>query len=208
MNDRRLPAEPASQSHPRDNRLSDSCRTKSTRPLLEHVFCVRSRRVHRFRRRATTAAAFRRATLRASQVSSHGQIGASFRGSRTDTEFVGNFLKWTGHQGAVSLSFALFTLGGLMAGGPLTWIDPQRPIAIWISLGGLALAIPTFAGLCIFVRCPRCRTRLLWHAVSKDAHPRGLNAILLATKCPCCDFPESAPSHGHQTAGAPIGDGR
>jgi hypothetical protein len=106
-----------------------------------------------------------------------------------------NHLRWTGHHRTIAVVFALFMVGSLMVSGPLLWIHSASDRTLLIDLcGGLALAIPTFTWLCVFVRCPRCRTRLIWHAVSKDDHPRGLNAMLLATKCPFCGFPEPTAS--------------
>jgi hypothetical protein len=109
---------------------------------------------------------------------------------------VGKFLGWTGHQKAIGFGYALFMLGCMIVFfairgwsttlGPLTLMDRVRTVA---ALIGVAFFISSFIGLCVFVRCPRCRTRLVWHAVSKDAHPRGLNALLLATRCPFCGFP-------------------
>jgi hypothetical protein len=118
------------------------------------------------------------------------QISCAFEPIRS---FVGNFLKWTGHRRAIGLVFALFMLGCLMVLSvePFEWVNIMRPVGPWVLLTGFALAIPTFVGLCLFVRCPRCRTRIIWHAVSKDAHPRGINGMLLASKCPFCGFPEA-----------------
>src|SRR5207247_1966532 len=108
----------------------------------------------------------------------------------------GKCLKWTGHHRVVGVVSALFLLGCLivLSVEPFEWVDPMRPIGPWAFLTGFALAIPALIGLCVFVRCPRCRVRLVWHAVSKDAHPRGLNGLLLATKCPFCGFPEATSS--------------
>jgi len=109
---------------------------------------------------------------------------------------VGNFLKWTGHRSVIGVGNALLLLGCLLvlAVEPFEWIDLRRPAGPWVLFTGFAVAIPAFIGLCVFVRCPRCRTRVIWHAVSKDAHPRGLNGLLLATKCPFCGFPETTSS--------------
>ena len=76
----------------------------------------------------------------------------------------------------------------VLAVEPLEWVDLNRPIGPWVLIIGFALAIPTFVGLCVFVRCPRCHARVIWHAVSKDSHPRGTNGLLIATKCPSCGF--------------------
>ena len=103
-----------------------------------------------------------------------------------------NFLKWTGHHRAISVAFAMFMLGCLMvlAVEPLEWVDIMRPVGPWVLLTGFALAVPAFVGLCVFIRCPQCRVPLMWHAVSKHAHPLGIKGILLAPKCPFCGFGE------------------
>ena len=105
---------------------------------------------------------------------------------------VRTYLRWTGQHRTISAAFGLFLLSAWMgmAVSPLEWIDLDHPMGPVILLSGLALTGLSFVGLCVFVRCPRCRARLLWHAVSKDAHPHGLNGLLLATKCPFCSFPE------------------
>jgi hypothetical protein len=105
------------------------------------------------------------------------------------------FLRWTGHQRAIALAFALLMLGSMMllavASGR---VDIRRPVGPWVLLTGFALAIPAFVGLCVFVRCPRCRVRLIWYAISKTAHPHGIKDILLASKCPVCGFPQPTTS--------------
>lgn len=106
---------------------------------------------------------------------------------------MGDFLKWTGHHRAIGLVFALFMLGCLMVlAVSADWMDLlDDSLGPWVLLTGFALAIPAFIALCAFVRCPRCRARVIWHAVRKNAHPHGVNGILLATKCPFCGYPES-----------------
>ncbi len=69
----------------------------------------------------------------------------------------------------------------------------------WVLLSGFALAIPAFVGLCAFVRCPRCGARVIWQAVSRDAHPPGTSGLLAAPQCPRCGYsalPE--PERGQQ----------
>ena len=114
----------------------------------------------------------------------------------TDTGVVsaGRFLGWTGHQAAIGNVFALCMLGCLMvlAVEPLEWVDLNRLIGPWVLISGFALAILAFVGLCVFTRCPRCRARVIWHAVSKDPHPRAANGLLIAPKCPSCGFSAAA----------------
>jgi hypothetical protein len=92
---------------------------------------------------------------------------------------------------AIGFVFSLSMLGCLMVlmVRPFRLID--NPIAMGIYVAGFVLAIPSFVGLCAFVRCPRCRVRLFWHAVSKEVHPGGLNGMLLWTHCPFCGYPAS-----------------
>jgi hypothetical protein len=66
----------------------------------------------------------------------------------------------------------------VLAVEPLEWIDLNRPIGPWVLIVGFGLAIPAFVGLSVFVRCPHCRARVIWHAVSKDSHPHGVNGLL------------------------------
>jgi hypothetical protein len=103
---------------------------------------------------------------------------------------MGTFLRWTGNQVATATGFAAMMMGNLMvlAVEPFEWIDPQRGVGVWVLLGGFAIAIPAFVGLCLFARCPRCRARVIWHAVSKREHPRGVNGLLLSPECPFCGF--------------------
>jgi len=112
--------------------------------------------------------------------------------SLTDTETVtsGSFLRWTGHQAVITSVFGLGMVGCLMVLSvePLEWIDLNRPIAPWVLLSGFTLAIPALAGLCLFLRCPQCRERVVWNAVSKGSHPGGMNALLASAQCPSCGF--------------------
>ena len=53
----------------------------------------------------------------------------------TDIEFVGNFLTWTGHRGAIGMAFALFLLGCLMMCAVMfEWVDIMRPVGVWVLL--------------------------------------------------------------------------
>jgi len=110
----------------------------------------------------------------------------------TDTGIVaeGRFLKWTGHQVAIGVVFGVCMVGCLMVLSVerLEWIDLNRPVGPWALLSGFALAIPAFVGLCAFVRCPRRRARVIWQAVSRDAHPNGTSGLLAAPQCPRCGF--------------------
>lgn len=104
------------------------------------------------------------------------------------------YLRWTGQHRWIGVAFGSLMLGGFLtyAVSSSGWIDLDSTMGPVLWLSGMALTILSFASLCIFVRCPRCQVRLVWNAVSKDAHPNGLNGLLLTTKCPFCGFQPEA----------------
>lgn len=115
----------------------------------------------------------------------------------------GTFLRWTGKQRWIVPVFLLGVIGNVLvlAVEPFEWIDPAQPASIWVLLAGFAIAIPAYAGLCAFVRCPRCRMRIIWMAVSKAPHPIGLNTLWWAPQCPCCAYPREQVIAGQAESG-------
>ena len=59
-------------------------------------------------------------------------------------------------------------------------------IGVAMILTAPILMFGGFCGMCLLVRCPTCRSRLLWKAVSQEAAPGGLHRLFTATKCPVC----------------------
>ena len=51
---------------------------------------------------------------------------------------------------------------------------------------GLVLAVGGFIWACISVRCPACKARLLWMAVSKQSHKTWLISLITQNECPSC----------------------
>ena len=86
------------------------------------------------------------------------------------------------------IGLSLFTGGALVAmygGGLGRWLgfDP-----LW-----LRIASALIAGIAIFtvgakLRCPGCRLKLLWHAMSRVEHDAWLPWLLKETHCPKCGY--------------------
>jgi len=114
----------------------------------------------------------------------------------------GGFLKWTGHQVGIGVAWGVSMVGCLMVASvqPLEWIDLNHPVGPWVLMSGFALAIPAFVGLCAFVRCPRCRARVVWEAFSREAHHHGTSGLLAAVQCPRCGFSSVSEPERNATA--------
>ena len=84
----------------------------------------------------------------------------------------------------------VFMAGGLLAAAPL-W-GPfllSEDVAFGTApMIGVAIAGPAFAGLCLLVRCRRCRHRLFWYAVTKRRHNDSIEWFLTAHECPECGY--------------------
>ncbi len=63
---------------------------------------------------------------------------------------------------------------------------------MFIVLGAIAIGIGGFVGQVLIIRCPKCKTKLLWHAVSAREHPSGLDWFFSFVECPVCRFEPTA----------------
>jgi hypothetical protein len=61
-----------------------------------------------------------------------------------------------------------------------------------IMLSSVVLGLSAFAFGCLSVRCPECRTRWVWMAVSKQHTDAWLPWLMSLSACPSC--PAAAPS--------------
>jgi hypothetical protein len=90
---------------------------------------------------------------------------------------------------AKSGQLALFRLGlaSLVAGTLVMMAAPRVhdtiPIYVAYPLGVL-LAIGGTVFLATRIRCPRCRTRIIWDALRR--HPADLQEALYRSSCRCC----------------------
>lgn len=99
-----------------------------------------------------------------------------------------SFLARTGQLWKLHTGFGLVALGlalmlATQAAGHAT---PDQVVAgVVVGVGsGLAGVILLFG----FVRCPKCRERLLWTAASTGSTDRWLLSLLRQQACPACGF--------------------
>ncbi len=78
-------------------------------------------------------------------------------------------------------------LVGLIAGGILALADwfYRWEFAFLCTTVGIALGLCSLVWLILSIRCPTCRTRLVWRAMSRAKHNRWLFA-LSSSICPVC----------------------
>ena len=93
---------------------------------------------------------------------------------------------------------AAVALCGLIIGAALSvfgsaFLHPQNSTAgLFADVGGVVLALGGFFFGCRSIRCPSCRARWVWDAVSRHAASQWLHALLSATVCPVCGHPDRA----------------
>ena len=95
------------------------------------------------------------------------------------------FLAATGQMPFVYGVMALTIIGALSL-----WLVQRQPlrgtVVFWELISGVALTIVPFFAACFFVRCPNCKTRLVWHGATKRRVKFWLGELLLMTECPIC----------------------
>lgn len=86
---------------------------------------------------------------------------------------------------------ALFGVGA-MASSSILFIVSAAGYRVFqgvsIDVIATALFIGPFAILSVSLRCPSCRLRLFWYAVSKHTANHWLKWLLSTTKCPRCGY--------------------
>ena len=84
---------------------------------------------------------------------------------------------------AISVGGAILMIIGLRAGESAAWvIDP-----ILLALVGIVFGIGGFTWLCFALKCPKCRTRILWNAAAHG--PTNFMAdALFSPKCAVCGY--------------------
>jgi hypothetical protein len=97
------------------------------------------------------------------------------------------FLDATGQANLVYGAIAVILFGALWI-----WrVDKRQFDGYWMVPAILAGPILTFGPLVVLfvrIRCPRCRSRLLWRAARSESAGSFLTGILVATECPVCRY--------------------
>jgi hypothetical protein len=101
--------------------------------------------------------------------------------------FENSFLKSAGQLWKVWLSIALAVFASvcvLVVVKGYVGDDPGRSMLVVVT--ARLLAVSGFIWACISVRCPACKARLLWMAVSKQSHKTWLISLITQSECPSC----------------------
>lgn len=107
---------------------------------------------------------------------------SSHRGARFDS----NLLLATGQAWKLIVGVVL-----LLAGTFVMWFGLQRlsePDGLLATFAGLGASLVAIATTPLLVRCPTCRARWVWMAVSKQDHRRWVTWLLLLRTCPRCGY--------------------
>jgi len=107
--------------------------------------------------------------------------------------FPNSFLRHSGQFWKLKLSFFGILLSGVvMFAGKYFIVDPNAEIRTrggMLLLGGTALSLGCFIFAVVAIRCPYCRNRLFWEAVSKKDRKDWLPWLLSQDSCPNCKTP-------------------
>jgi hypothetical protein len=103
--------------------------------------------------------------------------------------------------------FTLLFAGSAVMGWALFQLDALDDAAFSIRMvSGLLVSLAGFVVLAALVRCPRCRTRLFWYALTKVPKAGGVAWYMELRECPVCEF-RGASSDGAPAEGAgPMSD--
>ena len=61
---------------------------------------------------------------------------------------------------------------------------------IVIVIGNVIAGVGAFAWMCLFVRCPKCKARVVWMNANAVGPNQFLEDVLENGRCPRCGYPE------------------
>lgn len=85
---------------------------------------------------------------------------------------------WAIYGGYVAL---LLVFTGVWFGDSLAVRDQAM-----LLVSGIAISVVSFAFPCLAIRCPSCRAKWFWRAVSQQASGKGIRQMLVQSTCPVC----------------------
>ena len=97
-----------------------------------------------------------------------------------------SFAQKTGQHRKLRLAQAVLIMGGLVMVGGCRMMDEARGAAL--TLVGTLIGAIGFLAMCVAVRCPRCRTAVVWHTFNTRAASEAQEAAVFQTACPKCGY--------------------
>jgi hypothetical protein len=96
---------------------------------------------------------------------------------------MGTWLAWTGQ------SWRVAAFSGCLVGGTILLLaGSDGSIGFGFVLLGLVLWLSGVVGLLAFVRCSKCKARVIWkHAYNRESDPR-FRGLFTWTSCPLCGY--------------------
>ena len=90
----------------------------------------------------------------------------------------------------LKLTFLLAIVGGLALFYGIYMInkDGKPDVVVPFMLGGIVLALGSLVFGSLSVRCPKCKTRWLWEAISKKSSNNWLAWLMAQPVCPSCNY--------------------
>jgi hypothetical protein len=98
-----------------------------------------------------------------------------------------NFLYKTGQLTKLIGGFAVAALA-LFVEHRVQQLDVSSEVFMWGIFLGLFVTFAAFAFVCLTVRCPKCRSRLVWRAVRTQPFYNWGSELFTCTVCPVCGF--------------------
>jgi hypothetical protein len=103
------------------------------------------------------------------------------------------FLEATGQARKLFVAIGLSIAIGAVLGWVFLYAQLTDDVVLLIPalvVGALILGI----WLCLSIRCPRCKAKIVWIAVSRQSTQTWLFWLLQLTSCPKCNFDPCEPS--------------
>ena len=98
-----------------------------------------------------------------------------------------SIIKKTGQWWKLGLSFFGELLGVVIMFFGLSNLEKNNLFFI-LALIGITIGLASFIFFCISIKCPNCKEKWAWLAVSKKNPNKWLNWLITQSKCPKCDY--------------------
>lgn len=66
-------------------------------------------------------------------------------------------------------------------------MEEEGDFGVYVDLAGTATAVLTFLFAVFSIRCPNCKLKWVWYAVSKKEVGEWLTWLMSFQNCPCCE---------------------